>query len=99
MAFRLTACLAFAGVARFANAEFVSFAKRTTDAPSSTEVEIPDVTAISNCHMHDTEVWCQADGTEYSVQATPTVASAFSDCHSHGSEMYADQALVPCYGH
>ncbi|KAH8174813.1 ZIP zinc transporter domain-containing protein [Sarocladium implicatum] len=81
-----------AGVASFASAEFISLAKRTTEAPSATEIEIPDVTAVTNCHMHDTDVWCQADGTEFSVQATPTVASSFTDCHSHGSEMYCVDA-------
>jgi zinc transporter 1/2/3 len=94
MASKLTACLAMAGVASFASAEFISLAKRTTEAPSATEIEIPDVTAVTNCHMHDTDVWCQADGTEFSVQATPTVASSFTDCHSHGSEMYVSKLLI-----
>lgn len=88
MPFKAAACVALLGVANFATAEFVLLPRQTTNPPASSTASLPDVTAITNCHLHDTDVYCQADGTEFSVQATPTVASAFTDCHSHGSEMY-----------
>lgn len=88
MSSRLAACAAIAlSVANLAAAEFVLVPRQTTAAPSSGTVALPDVTAITNCHLHDTDVFCEADGTEYSVQATPTVQSAFTDCHSHDTEM------------
>ena len=87
MSSRVAACVALLGVARMAAAEFVLLPRQTTAAPSSGTVTLPDVTAITNCHLHDTDVFCEADGTEYSVEATPTVQSAFTDCHSHDTEM------------
>ncbi|KAK0384359.1 hypothetical protein NLU13_8446 [Sarocladium strictum] len=89
MSFKAVACMAFLSVAGFVTAaDFVLLPRQTTNPPSSSTVSLPHITAITNCHLHDTDVFCQAGGTEFSVQATPTVASAFTDCHSHGSKMY-----------
>lgn len=88
MSSKAAALVALLSAVKFATAEFVLVPRQTTAPPASSTIELPDVTAITNCHLHDTDVFCQADGTEFSVQATPTVASAFTDCHSHGNEMY-----------
>lgn len=81
------ACMAMFSIANMAAAQFVLLPRQTTAPPASSTVALPSITAITNCHLHDKDVYCQANGQEYSVKATPTVATAFTDCHSHGSSM------------
>ncbi|KAF5607157.1 zinc transporter [Fusarium subglutinans] len=66
-------------------------APRATQAPSTTPAS-PEVTAITGCHLHASELYCFAGETEYlvdvKVTATTDVPSQYTDCHSHGSEMF-----------
>ncbi|CEI69884.1 hypothetical protein FVEN_g7253 [Fusarium venenatum] len=63
----------------------------TTQAPSGTAAA-PEVTAITGCHLHASELYCFAGETEYMVDikvtATTDVPSQYTDCHSHGSDMF-----------
>ncbi|KAI6779936.1 uncharacterized protein J7T54_000236 [Emericellopsis cladophorae] len=51
-----------------------------------------DVTAITDCHLHGSDLYCMAGSDEYSVaySATQTtdLPSQFTDCHSHGTDFY-----------
>ncbi|KAF5673202.1 zinc transporter [Fusarium heterosporum] len=64
----------------------------STQAPSSTAASAPEVTAITGCHLHASELYCFAGETEYlvdvKVTATTDVPSQYTDCHSHGSDMF-----------
>ncbi|ETS74020.1 hypothetical protein PFICI_13886 [Pestalotiopsis fici W106-1] len=55
-----------------------------------------DITAISDCHAHGTEVWCMAGTTEYQVvveaTATSELPASYTGCHSHGSGLYCMDA-------
>ncbi|KAF4456562.1 hypothetical protein F53441_1306 [Fusarium austroafricanum] len=77
--------------AAFAAASNVHIAPRATQAPSTTAAK-PDVTAITGCHLHASELYCFAGETEYVVDvrvtATTDVPSQYTDCHSHGSDMF-----------
>ncbi|KXJ97035.1 hypothetical protein Micbo1qcDRAFT_4906 [Microdochium bolleyi] len=50
------------------------------------------MTAVSACHRHNTQVWCEFGTTEYQVQVPATMTGAlpasYTDCHSHGSDTY-----------
>jgi zinc transporter 1/2/3 len=65
--------------------------RATTQAPSGTAAA-PEVTAITGCHLHASELYCFAGETEYMVDikvtATTDVPSQYTDCHSHGSDMF-----------
>lgn len=50
-------------------------------------------TAVTDCHLHATEVFCVAgNGEEVQVEITGTptgeLPAQYTDCHSHGSEQY-----------
>ncbi|KAF4337530.1 zinc transporter [Fusarium beomiforme] len=66
-------------------------APRATQVPSTTAAK-PEVTAITGCHLHASELYCFAGETEYMVDvkvtATTDVPSQYTDCHSHGSDMF-----------
>ncbi|KAK5659013.1 hypothetical protein OQA88_1100 [Cercophora sp. LCS_1] len=51
-----------------------------------------DVTAVTACHLHETQVYCLAEATEYIVDTTATATSdvppAYTSCHSHGLETF-----------
>lgn len=53
-------------------------------------------TALSGCHLHDTQVFCLDGADEYSVHITATATSElpaqFTGCHSHGTEMFCQDA-------
>ncbi|CVK86728.1 related to zinc transporter [Fusarium mangiferae] len=74
-----------------AAASNVHIAPRATQAPSTTAAN-PEVTAITGCHLHASELYCFAGETEYlvdvKVTATTDVPSQYTDCHSHGSDMF-----------
>ncbi|KAK0657913.1 hypothetical protein B0T16DRAFT_402728 [Cercophora newfieldiana] len=51
-----------------------------------------DVTAVTSCHLHGTQVYCLADATEYLVETTATatsdIAPAYTGCHNHGRDTF-----------
>ncbi|KAH7245961.1 hypothetical protein BKA59DRAFT_182889 [Fusarium tricinctum] len=67
-------------------------APRATQAPASTAAAAPEVTAITGCHLHASDLYCFAGKTEYlvdiKVTATTDVPSQYTDCHAHGSDMF-----------
>ncbi|KAF5022433.1 hypothetical protein F66182_5518 [Fusarium sp. NRRL 66182] len=69
-----------------------NIAPRQTTQASSTTASAPEVTAITGCHLHASELYCFAGETEYMVDvkvtATTDVPSQYTDCHAHGSEMF-----------
>ncbi|KAF5682080.1 zinc transporter [Fusarium denticulatum] len=74
-----------------AAASNVHIAPRATQAPSTTAAS-PEITAITGCHLHASELYCFAGETEYlvdvKVTATTDIPSQYTDCHSHGSDMF-----------
>ncbi|KAK0624888.1 hypothetical protein B0T17DRAFT_531374 [Bombardia bombarda] len=70
----------------------------TTSTLPSPTASATSVTAVSECHLHESSIYCLAGTTEYLVHttATPTptttaVPSVLTKCHEHGSEIF-------CYG-
>ncbi|KAM4057923.1 ZIP zinc transporter [Hirsutella rhossiliensis] len=65
---------------------------RQTPAPSSTGSAAPEVTAVTGCHLHGSQLACIAGGTEFVVKTTPTqtsnIPAQFTGCHHHGSDMF-----------
>ncbi|KJK84217.1 hypothetical protein H634G_00580 [Metarhizium anisopliae BRIP 53293] len=65
---------------------------RQTAAPSPTSAAAPQITAVTDCHLHGSEVFCLAGATEYLVHTTPTqttdIPAQFTGCHSHGAETF-----------
>ncbi|KAF3937829.1 hypothetical protein ABW19_dt0206913 [Dactylella cylindrospora] len=63
-----------------------------TDSLATVTASPATVTAVSDCHLHGTSVYCMVGNTEYLVFATATSTSdlpaAYTNCHSHDSEMY-----------
>ncbi|KAJ9130969.1 Zinc-regulated transporter 1 [Pleurostoma richardsiae] len=59
---------------------------------TSSEPTTTGITAVSECHMHGSSVFCIAGTAEYNVQTTVTattdVPPEFTGCHSHGSNTY-----------
>ncbi|KAK4203957.1 putative zinc-regulated transporter [Triangularia verruculosa] len=45
------------------------------------------VTAVSECHAHGTNYYCQAGTTEFRIEGSETAAS-YTNCHGHGSKTY-----------
>ncbi|KAH7040586.1 uncharacterized protein B0I36DRAFT_357863 [Microdochium trichocladiopsis] len=64
--------------------------RQATATPTPTAAS--SMTAVSSCHRHASEVWCEFGTTEYEVQVPATMTgplpSAFTDCHSHGSDTF-----------
>ncbi|KAL2270774.1 hypothetical protein VTJ83DRAFT_145 [Remersonia thermophila] len=63
-----------------------------TPAPTRAPATSSSITAVTDCHLHGSELFCMAGTTEYevhySVTATQDVPPAFTGCHSHGAEMF-----------
>ncbi|GAO19734.1 hypothetical protein UVI_02062740 [Ustilaginoidea virens] len=63
-----------------------------TPAPSSTSASAPEITAVTSCHLHESQVFCMAGVTEYLVQTTPTqttdIPAQYTGCHRHGPETF-----------
>lgn len=58
---------------------------------STTTAAAAQVTAVTDCHAHATEVLCvNGAGEEVKVDVTPTgeMPAQYTDCHEHGSEQY-----------
>ncbi|KAF5010753.1 hypothetical protein FDECE_3108 [Fusarium decemcellulare] len=65
-------------------------AKETGTSAGSDSAE---VTAVSECHMHETSLYCMGpSSSEYYVQISVTNTEEYpaqlTDCHSHGEETY-----------
>ncbi|KAH6636145.1 hypothetical protein F5144DRAFT_167333 [Chaetomium tenue] len=66
--------------------------------PNGGEVQItlatppPSITAVTDCHLSESQVYCSSDATEFRVSATVTASSdvppAYTSCHSHGTDTY-----------
>ncbi|OAA49597.1 Zinc/iron permease [Metarhizium rileyi] len=82
----------FAGLALLGAATANSILPRQTAAPSPTSAAAPQVTAVTGCHLHASQLFCMAGETEYLVQTTPTqttdIPAQFTGCHSHGSDLF-----------
>ncbi|KAL0475609.1 zinc/iron transporter [Neurospora intermedia] len=67
-------------------------APQVTAAPTATTAPAAVPTAISGCHLHNTEVFCLAGETEYSIHTTATATSElpaqFTGCHSHDDALF-----------
>ncbi|KAF6802175.1 ZIP zinc transporter [Colletotrichum musicola] len=65
-----------------------------TDAHATDAAVTSAPTAVSDCHLHGTTVFCMWGTSEYQVMTTPTntaasaIPTAFTDCHAHGSDTY-----------
>ncbi|CAD0090082.1 unnamed protein product [Aureobasidium vineae] len=70
-----------------------------TTSPAVTSVaatgaaETPKVTALSDCHMHETQQFCMGpSATEYLMKipatATGEPPSQYTGCHAHGSQLF-----------
>ncbi|KAK4166328.1 hypothetical protein QBC43DRAFT_377249 [Cladorrhinum sp. PSN259] len=62
-------------------------APQVTTAPSGT-APTPSVTAVSKCHLHGSEQFCNVGSTEFRVSGTAATASSYTDCHGHGTETF-----------
>ncbi|KAJ4255672.1 high-affinity Zn(2+) transporter zrt1 [Fusarium falciforme] len=65
----------------------------------SSAADSDKITAVTECHMHDTSLYCMGpSSTEYYVQTTITNTEEFpaqlTDCHSHGEETQVLQAPI-----
>ncbi|KAI0168659.1 hypothetical protein BJ166DRAFT_624288 [Pestalotiopsis sp. NC0098] len=77
-------------------APVVTTPPRLEQAVAVVQRQAEDITAISDCHAHGSEVWCMAGTTEYQVVAEATATSelpaSYTGCHSHGSGLYCMDA-------
>ncbi|KAH7325050.1 hypothetical protein B0I35DRAFT_406782 [Stachybotrys elegans] len=78
-------------LALWAAATAADLVPRQTAAPSTTAAS-PEITAVTDCHLHGTELFCFAGTEEYRVHSTPTATTdlpaEFTGCHNHGSDLY-----------
>ncbi|KAK7222500.1 hypothetical protein V2G26_010503 [Clonostachys chloroleuca] len=74
-----------------ADATITSDGSHATATGSST-TSGPSITAITDCHLSSSSLFCTASSTEYYVQTTVTATSdvpaQFTGCHSHGTDTY-----------
>ncbi|CAH0019185.1 unnamed protein product [Clonostachys rhizophaga] len=65
-------------------------APRQTQAPTTTTQA--QVTAITGCHLHASDLYCFAGTAEYKIKTTVTATTSlpaqYTDCHSHGASFY-----------
>ncbi|CAG9941358.1 unnamed protein product [Clonostachys rosea f. rosea IK726] len=63
---------------------------RQTQAPTTTAQA--QVTAITGCHLHASDLYCFAGTAEYKIKTTVTATTSlpaqYTDCHSHGASFY-----------
>ncbi|PKS11204.1 hypothetical protein jhhlp_002965 [Lomentospora prolificans] len=63
--------------------------RQETATPTTTASAI---TAVSDCHLHGSTLFCMAGASEYVVQTTVTATeelpASFTGCHNHGSDLY-----------
>ncbi|KAI9901995.1 hypothetical protein N3K66_003812 [Trichothecium roseum] len=88
---RVVVGLALCGVT-VASAELMP---RVTEAPTAT-ADAPEITAVTSCHPHDTDLYCMAGDEEFLVKTTLTATNDYpeslTDCHSHGADLYCVDA-------
>lgn len=63
-----------------------------TSAAATNAVDTPKVTALSGCHMHETQQFCMGpSATEYLMKipatATGELPTQYTGCHAHGSQL------------
>ncbi|RYP63291.1 hypothetical protein DL771_009362 [Monosporascus sp. 5C6A] len=96
VALLLAACLVcqlFLGVSAYFTAPREGRRAITTAPPTATALAATEsLTAVSECHLHQTDAYCMVGNSEYQVIVPPTLTSdlpaAFTDCHSHGDTAY-----------
>lgn len=67
-------------------------APATTSAAATHVAETSKVTALSGCHMHETQQFCMGpSATEYLMKipatATGELPTQYTGCHAHGSQL------------
>ncbi|KPM41389.1 hypothetical protein AK830_g5160 [Neonectria ditissima] len=79
------------GEVEVVDAEATATAETASETASETATS-SSITAITDCHLESSSVFCSAGSTEYYVQTTVTatgdIPSQFTGCHSHGDETY-----------
>ncbi|KAG9664891.1 Zip-domain-containing protein, partial [Aureobasidium melanogenum] len=68
-------------------------APATTSAAATHVAETSKVTALSGCHMHETQQFCMGpSATEYLMKipatATGELPTQYTGCHAHGSQLF-----------
>jgi zinc transporter 1/2/3 len=63
-----------------------------TSAAATGTTEAPKVTALSGCHMHETQQFCLGpSATEYLMEipatATGELPTLYTGCHAHGAQL------------
>ncbi|RWA07136.1 hypothetical protein EKO27_g7964 [Xylaria grammica] len=63
-----------------------------TPAPTIVQRATESFTAVTGCHAHGDDVYCQVGTDEYQIivpaTATGDIAPEYTGCHSHGSETF-----------
>ncbi|KAH0371230.1 Zip-domain-containing protein, partial [Aureobasidium melanogenum] len=64
-----------------------------TSAVATDAADAPKVTALSGCHMHETQQFCMGpSATEYLMKipatATGELPTQYTGCHAHGSQLF-----------
>ncbi|GAW17762.1 hypothetical protein ANO14919_072290 [Xylariales sp. No.14919] len=63
-----------------------------TPAPTIVQRATESFTAVTGCHAHGDDVYCQVGTEEYQIivpaTATGDIAPEYTGCHSHGSETF-----------
>ncbi|RYP10902.1 hypothetical protein DL764_000338 [Monosporascus ibericus] len=86
-------CQFFLGVSAYFTVPRERRQATTTAPPTVTALAATEsFTAVSECHLHQTDAYCMFGSSEFQVIVPPTLTSdlpaAFTDCHSHGDTAY-----------
>ncbi|RYP51487.1 hypothetical protein DL768_003171 [Monosporascus sp. mg162] len=86
-------CQLFLGASAYFTAPRERRQAITTPPPTATATAATEsLTAVSECHLHQTDAYCMFGNSEFQVIVPPTLTSdlpaAFTDCHSHGDTAY-----------
>ncbi|RYP63146.1 hypothetical protein DL769_007057 [Monosporascus sp. CRB-8-3] len=86
-------CQLFLGVSAYFTAPRERREATTTAPPTAAALAATEsFTAVSECHLHQTDAYCMFGSSEYQVIVPPTLTSdlpaAFTGCHSHGDTAY-----------
>ncbi|KAG5978808.1 hypothetical protein E4U55_005908 [Claviceps digitariae] len=68
-------------------------AAATTTAFATVSSPALEITVVTGCHLHGSQLFCMGPGeTEYLLQTTPTqttdLPASYTGCHNHGSELF-----------
>ncbi|OAA73630.1 Zinc/iron permease [Cordyceps fumosorosea ARSEF 2679] len=62
------------------------------DPAAAAAATTPTITAVTDCHLHGSDLYCVNGATEYHMQTTPTqttdLPASFTGCHPHGTDLY-----------